>query len=331
MLAPSPAPAPLPFPWKALGLVLVGLALATWASPQTALLAGIATALLPGDPLGAWSHRASKWLLQASVVALGFSLDLKSLLRLGLHGSLFALATIAGALVLGLALGRRLGLSQRLSLLIASGTAICGGSAIAAVSMVIGASEAEIAISIGTVFLLNAVALYLFPFVGHQLGLSQTAFGLWAGIAIHDISSVVGAALSYGPQALATATAVKLARTLWIVPLTLVLALRPSWGGAVEAAAPTAGAPRRATVTIPWFIGLFLAASWSRNASPAVAAHAPELAALAGRVMVLVLFLIGHSLNHAKLKAVGWRTLGLGLALWSLISLGTLWMVLALR
>jgi len=302
--------------WKALTLAAAALALAAWASPQAALVAGIAAALLPGRPPGPWAAKTAQWLMQASVVALGFSLDLPTILRLGLHGSLLAAATIAAAQWLGQVLGRRLGLGRNTRLLISAGTAICGGSAIAAVSAVIAATEAEIAVSIGAVFLLNAAALYLFPLMGHHLGLKQAQFGLWAGVAIHDISSVVGAGMSYGPQALATATAVKLARTLWIVPLTLGLAWRQRRTAQAE------GGPTK--LALPWFIALFLAAAWARGAMPAVAALAPWLAKAAGRGMVLVLFLVGNSLNYTKLKAVGWRALALGVALWALISAGSL-------
>ena len=198
--------------------------LVLWASPPTALVAGILFALLIGHPFAHWNHNVTKWLLQICVVLLGFGMNLPVVLRLGLNGSVFAAATIGATLLLGWWVGRRLALDKKTTTLISVGTAICGGSAIAAVSSVIAASEAEIAVSIGTIFLLNAVALYIFPLAGHLLHLSQAQFGLWAGVAIHDISSVVGAGMSYGPDALATATAVKLSRTLWIVPLTLALA-----------------------------------------------------------------------------------------------------------
>ena len=209
---------------KITGLVVVAVSLMLWASPPAGLAAGILFALLIGQPLGHWNHKVTKWLLQSCVVLLGFGMNLPVVIRLGINGSLFAAATIGITLLAGYWLGRKLKLDNKTSALIAVGTAICGGSAVAAISSVIAASEAEIAVSIGTVFL-----LYVFPLAGHLLHLSQAQFGLWAGVAIHDLSSVVGAGLSYGPDALMTATAVKLSRTLWILPLTLALAF--SFGG----------------------------------------------------------------------------------------------------
>jgi len=210
-------------------------------------------------------------------------MNLPAVLRLGLNGSLFAAATICATLLLGWWVGRWLALDRKTTTLISVGTAICGGSAIAAVSSVIGASEAEIAVSIGTVFLLNAVALYVFPLTGHLLHLSQAQFGLWAGVAIHDISSVVGAGLSYGPEALQTATAVKLSRTLWIVPLTLAIAfgfnrLKPAGAGVEDYRRS-----KKIKIAVPWFIGLFLLASLLRSYVPAIAAWSPPLSEIAHR------------------------------------------------
>src|SRR6516162_1490234 len=203
-----------------IAFAILALALVAWGSPPLALVAGMIFALFFGAPFPSHGPRLSKTLLQVCVVLLGFSMNLPVVLRAGLNGSLFAVATIGTTLVLGFWLGGRLALNSKTSALISAGTAICGGSAIAAVGSVIAVTEAEIAVAIGTVFLLNAAALYLFPLAGHALHLSQTEFGLWAGVAIHDISSVVGAAMSYGSGSLETATAVKLSRTLWIAPLT---------------------------------------------------------------------------------------------------------------
>jgi len=307
-------------------LVIVAAALLLWASPPTALVGGILFALLIGHPFAHSINKAATWLLQICVVCLGFGMNLPDVLRLGLHGSLFAAATIGTNLLLGHWLGRRFGLDQKTSILISAGTAICGGSAIAAVSSVIAASEAEIAVSVGTVFLLNAVALYVFPLAGHALHLSQAEFGLWAGVAIHDISSVVGAGLNYGPEALATATAVKLSRTLWIVPLTLVLAF--NWGRRHALAAPVASsAPRRRgklQIAVPWFMAFFLLASLLRSYVPAVAVWSPPISDLARRGMILVLFLIGSSLSLHAVRAVGWRTIMVGLMLWIFISITAL-------
>jgi uncharacterized integral membrane protein (TIGR00698 family) len=293
--------------------ILLALALVFWNEPPLALLAGLAFALLFEVPFAAQRAALTKLLLQTCVVLLGFGMDLPVVLRAGVNGSVFAAATIGTTLLLGWWLGRKLRLGAKTSVLISAGTAICGGSAIAAVSPVIAASEAEIAVSIGAVFLLNAVALYIFPLAGHWLHLSGPEFGLWAGVAIHDISSVVGAALSYGPDALATATAVKLSRTLWIVPLVLALAF---WFGRKNSANPG----QSAKVAVPWFIGLFLAASLLRSRVPVVTAWSPMIAEVARRGMTLVLFSIGTSLSVGALRKVGWRMVAAGLGLWVFIS-----------
>lgn len=305
-------------------LAATAAALVLWASPPVALVSGILFALVLGHPFPHWNRRVSKWLLQGCVVLLGFGMDLPTLLHLGLNGSLFAAATITATLALGWWLGRRLTLDRTTTALVSVGTAVCGGSAIAAVSSVIAASEAEIALSLGTVFLLNAVALCLFPIAGHLLHLSQAQFGLWAGVAIHDISSVVGAGVSYGAEALQTATAVKLSRTLWIIPLSLAFAL--AWKR--RPASPSA---QKAKIAIPWFIGLFLLASLLRSFVPAIATHAPELSAIARRGTIVVLFLIGTALSVRALRAVGWRAVAAGATLWLFISLASLAAILALH
>ncbi|HEV2329945.1 MAG TPA: putative sulfate exporter family transporter [Verrucomicrobiae bacterium] len=320
----SPGPAR---PIKILALIGIAICLVLWASPPAALAAGILFALLIGHPLAQWNHKITKWLLQICVILLGFGMNLQVVLRLGLNGSLFAATTICATLVLGFWLGRKLKLDGKTSALISAGTAICGGSAIAAVSSVIGATESEIAVSIGSIFLLNAVALYVFPAIGHLLHLSQGQFGLWAGVAIHDISSVVGAGLSYGTVALNTATAVKLSRTLWIVPLTLGLAFACGKNMAAPLAmTPQCGIPARnkTKISVPWFIGLFLLASLTRSCFPVVANCSPEISAFARRGMILVLFLIGTSLSLRAVKAVGWRTATVGLLLWIFISSSSL-------
>ena len=307
---------------RVVALVVVATGLILWASPPTALVAGILFALLIGHPFAHWNNKATKWLLQICVVLLGFGMNLPAVLRLGFDGSLFAATSIGATLLLGRWLGRRLALNSRTSLLVSAGTAICGGSAIAAVSSVIGASEAEIAVSIGTIFLLNAVALYVFPLAGHILHLSQAQFGLWAGVAIHDISSVVGAGLSYGHDALQTAIAVKLSRTLWIVPLTLVIAFRLSRHKKMA----VDGSPRAKhfKISAPWFIGFFLLASLLSSYVPTISGWAPHFSEIGRRGMILVLFLIGTSLSVRALRAVGWRTVASGLTLWLFISIGSL-------
>lgn len=317
--------------FRVLALAVVAAGLALWASPPAALVAGILFALVIGHPFAHWNHHLTKWLLQFCVVLLGFGMDLPVVLRLGMKGSLFAAVTIGTTLALGWWLGQKLKLDWKTSALISTGTAICGGSAIAAVSSVIAATEAEIAVSVGTIFLLNAVALYVFPLVGHLLHLSQAQFGLWAGVAIHDISSVVGAGLSYGTDALNTATAVKLSRTLWIVPVTLALALSIGRVRAAPAGADHPSRERKAKVTVPWFIGLFLLASLTRSFIPAVSTWSPVISGWARHGMILVLFLVGTSLSLRALRAVGWRTVTAGFALWMFISLSSLLAIVCLR
>lgn len=294
-------------------------------------MAGVLFALVIGHPFAHWNSKGTKVLLQFCVVLLGFGMDLPVVLRLGAKGSAFAAATIGATLALGWWIGRRLKLDWKTSSLISAGTAICGGSAIAAVSTVIAATEAEIAVSVGTVFLLNAVALYLFPAIGHLLHLSQAQFGLWAGVAIHDISSVVGAGLSYGPDSLNTAMAVKLSRTLWIVPLTLGLAFTLGRNRRVAAGAEHPLLGHKSRVAIPWFIALFLLASLTRSCLPAVAAWSPTISAGAHRGMILVLFLVGTSLSLRALRAVGWRTVTAGFLLWMFISISSLLAILCLQ
>jgi uncharacterized integral membrane protein (TIGR00698 family) len=307
---------------RVFALVAVAAGLILWASPPTALAAGILFTLLIGHPFAHRNHEVTKWLLQICVVLLGFGMNLPAVLRLGMDGSLFAATTIGATLLLGRWLGRRLALDSKTSLLVSAGTAICGGSAIAAVGSVIGASEAEIAVSIGTIFLLNAIALYAFPVAGHFLHLSQAQFGLWAGVAIHDISSVVGAGLSYGRESLQTAIAVKLSRTLWIVPLTLAIAFR--LGRKNKRGDDGTSRAKPLKLSAPWFIGFFLLASLLSSYVPTVSGWAPHLSGIARCGMTLVLFLIGTSLSVRALRAVGWRTVAGGLTLWLFISVGSL-------
>ena len=315
-------------PFRIAAMIIVAAALLPWASPPAALVAGILFALVIGHPFAHWNHQITKWLLQLCVVLLGFGMDLPVVLRLGWNGSLFAAVSIGATLLLGGWLGEKLKLDRKTSTLISAGTAICGGSAIAAVSSVIAATETEIAVSIGTVFLLNAAALYVFPVAGHLLHLSPAQFGLWAGVAIHDISSVVGAGLSYGNDAVNTATAVKLSRTLWIVPLTLAIALKTRGKDRLKHPERTLGKRIR---HVPWFIGFFLLASLMRSCFPGVAEWSPHISSAARHGMIVVLFLIGTSLSLQALRTVGWRTIVTGLTLWIFISAGSLLAILYLK
>ena len=292
--------------------------LTPYASPGIALALGLVLALVLGNPYPRLVKKTSKPLLQISVVLLGFGMNLNAIATAARHGFFLALATILLTFFLGAALRRLLHLQRSTATLLSAGTAICGGSAIAAVALAIGAAEAEISVAMGTVFLLNAVALYLFPVLGHALGLSQVQFGTWSGIAIHDVSSVVGAASAYGAEALQTATAVKLSRTLWIIPVALIagMTLRPARAPSEKAA--------QARVTIPWFIGLFVLASVASTYLAFFHQVAPMLQLAAKTSMTLTLFLIGVSLSRVSLKAVGVRPILQGLALWLVISVVSL-------
>jgi uncharacterized integral membrane protein (TIGR00698 family) len=280
--------------------------LTPWASPPIALFLGLVIALTIGHPLLALNSTASKLLLQISVVGLGFGMNLGNVLAAGRQGFLFTLATIVGTLLLGFVVGRAMGIKPTTTHLISSGTAICGGSAIAAVAPVVEASDQELSVALGTVFILNSIALFIFPLIGHALGMTQPQFGVWAAIAIHDTSSVVGAAAKYGSEALGIATTVKLTRALWIVPLTVGTALLFR--------------KKAARIAIPWFILWFVVASMARTYLPVGASLWPILVAGAKIGLTVTLFLIGAGLSRNSLAAVGVRLLLLGVTLWIAIS-----------
>ena len=300
--------------------------LTPWASPPLALTAGTTLALVCGHPFPHLGRAASSRLLQVCVVLLGFGMDLPVVLKAGANGASFAALTIAATLALGGWLGKRMGVLPKTSALISAGTAICGGSAIAAVGSVIGAAEGEITVAMGTVFILNAVALYLFPVLGHVLHLNQVQFGTWAGVAIHDISSVVGATSRYGLGALQTATAVKLSRALWIIPVALgaTYVFHPGAARGEDGAAPS----RRPKIAVPWFVGFFLLASVLRSYVPGVVRAAPALSQAATVGLTLTLFLIGAGLSAQTLRRVGWRPLLQGVILWVFISVASLGIVM---
>ena len=296
--------------------VFVGLllfCLTPWCSPPVALALGLALALTIGHPFR--TAPITKLLLQISVVGLGFGMNLGKVLEAGRAGVVFTIATIFATLLLGWLLGRLMRISRGTAHLISSGTAICGGSAIAAVGPVIGATDEEMSVSLATVFVLNAVALFVFPAVGRAMELTPAQFGVWAAIAIHDTSSVVGAATSFGGEALQIATTVKLARALWIVPLTIATAF--------------AFHRRSAKIAIPWFILFFLVAAMIRTNLPEPAFAWEFLVRLARLGLTITLFLIGASLSRRSVASVGVRPLLLGVLLWIVISAAGLWGVRA--
>jgi len=307
--------------FAALGAYAAGIlfCFSPWASPGLALGLGLVFALALDNPYRDRGGRYVRALLQVSVVLLGFGVDIGLLLRAGMHGLAFAAVSIAATFALGHALARYLAVERKASLLISAGTAICGGSAIAALGSAVGADHGEMSVAMGTVFLLNAVALFLFPPLGHLLGLSQEQFGTWAGIAIHDVSSVAGAGAAYGADALRTATVVKLSRVLWIVPVTLI---------AARFVPHTAAS--RARLPVPWFIVGFLLASLAGSLVPVMAAWTPLLIRAARIGFAVTLFCIGASLSRSALKAVGYRPLLQGVLLWVAVSAASLWAVMGL-
>jgi uncharacterized integral membrane protein (TIGR00698 family) len=285
-----------------------------WASPPIALALGLALALTLGHPFASRNSKATKLLLQTSVVLLGFGMNLQKVVEAGRTGFVFTIVTIVGTLILGFLLGRAMNISRTTAHLISSGTAICGGSAIAAVGPVVNATDEEMSVALGTVFILNSIALFIFPMIGHRLGMTQQQFGVWAAIAIHDTSSVVGAAAKYGADALQIATTVKLTRALWIVPVTLATALFFK--------------RKSAKVTIPWFILWFVIASVLRTYIAAPAEIWSTLTMLAKIGLTVTLFLIGAGLSRKSIAAVGARPLILGILLWIAISSVSLFAVL---
>lgn len=319
-----------PLFWLLLVIIASGFWL-TWISPPVALLLGLGFALTTDHPYRQESSKAMKWLLQASVVGLGFGMNITSVLKAGQTGFGFTVASIAGTLGLGLLLGKILGVQQKASQLIAVGTAVCGGSAIAAVAPVIEAEDAEISVALGTVFVLNAVALFVFPPLGTALGLTQEQFGIWAAIAIHDTSSVVGAASKYGAEALSIATTVKLSRALWIIPITLgaafvVLRKQRTMTSVIHSPLATDASPKTA-IHLPYFIGFFIVASLINTFIPGASVLGLLLVPIAKIGLSLTLFLIGAGLSRQMLVSVGLKPLLQGLVLWIAISLAALWAV----
>jgi uncharacterized integral membrane protein (TIGR00698 family) len=297
---------------KILFVLALVLSLTGILSPPVALLSGILFGLLFAHPYAQPSRTAARVLLQVSVVALGFGMNLFEVLKAGRNGFLYTALGILFAFLAGTALAKLLQVRGNTSFLITTGTAICGGSAIAAIGPIVQANEEEMAVSLGTVFILNSVALLIFPSIGNALHLSQSQFGLWAALAIHDTSSVVGAATKYGPQALIVGTTVKLARALWIVPLALV----------------TAAVKRhRAQIQFPWFILFFVFAALANTYLPAQHSATKTFFTLGRFGLTATLFLIGTGISRRTLKEVGWRPLLQGVLLWVAVGLTSLYFI----
>lgn len=283
-----------------------------WLTPPVALFLGLAFALLCGQAHPKFNKKTSKYLLQYSVVGLGFGMNLHAALASGKEGMEFTILSVVGTMLIGWFIGRKvLKVDRDTSYLISSGTAICGGSAIAAVGPVLRAKDSEMSVALGTIFVLNAIALFVFPIIGHWLGMSQHEFGTWAAIAIHDTSSVVGAGAAYGEEALKVATTIKLTRALWIIPLAFVTSFLFKSKGQ--------------KVSIPWFIFFFILAM---VVNTYLLAGAPQVGQIINHIarkgLTITLFFIGASLSRDVLKSVGVKPLVQGVLLWMVISLGTL-------
>ena len=286
--------------------------LSSWVTPPVVLFIGLVFALLCGQAYPTFNKKVSKKLLQYSVIGLGFGMNLQASLASGKEGMLFTIISVIGTLLIGMFIGCKiLKLNRNTSYLISSGTAICGGSAIAAVGPIIKAKDTDMSMALATVFILNAIGLFLFPILGHWLGLTQQEFGTWAAIAIHDTSSVVGAGAAYGEEALQVATTIKLTRALWIIPLALVTSVIFRSEGK--------------KISIPWFILFFIVAMLINTY---FLADYPEIgkfiAGLARKGLIITMFFIGASLSVDVIKSVGIRPLLQGILLWIIISTASL-------
>ena len=284
----------------------------SWVTPPVALFLGLVFALLCGQAYPKFNKKVSKKLLQYSVVGLGFGMNLHASLASGKEGMMFTIISVIGTMIIGMFIGRKiLKVNRDTSYLISSGTAICGGSAIAAVGPVIKAKDSDMSVALATIFVLNAIALFIFPVLGGWLGLTQQEFGTWAAIAIHDTSSVVGAGAAYGEEALQVATTIKLTRALWIIPLALATSVIFKNGGK--------------KISIPWFILWFIVAillnTYVLDSVPEVG---KAISGLARKGLVITMFFIGASLSIDVLKAVGVKPLLQGVLLWLVISIGSL-------
>lgn len=289
-------------------------------SPPISLALGLILAFSLGNPFLAETNRYNKIILRGSVILLGFGMNLTSVLKAGQDGVVMTIVTIFGTLLLGYTIGKLLKINGKTSALISSGTAICGGSAIAAVAPAIRADADETSVSLGTVFILNSIAIFLFPIIGHALNLTDNQFGIWAAVAIHDTSSVVGASQAFSAEAQQIATTVKLARALWIAPIAFMFAYfyRPKHG------------ETKISEMIPWFIFLFLIATVIRTyATDFIPTYIFEtLVLIAKKGLTITLFLIGSSLSFGMIKKVGVKPMIQGVSLWIIISVVSLFAVL---
>ena len=296
---------------KILFIILAALCFSPVVSPPIALFLGIIFVNIFGQVFNA--DKIIKIVLQVSIVGLGFGINLKQALQAGSEGFLFTVFSITLIVVLGIVLGYIFRIDKIITQLISFGTAICGGSAIAAIAPILKADGKQTSVSLGIIFLLNALALFIFPEIGQYFHLSQNQFGIWSAIAIHDTSSVVGAASKYGHEALQTATTVKLARALWIIPISFMLSFLNKSGGKIK---------------IPYFIGFFVLAILVNSYFPAIKEVTDYVVDFSKSSLKVALFLIGTGLSFQNLKNIGIKPLLLGIILWVVISVISLFAVL---
>lgn len=296
------------FPFMALGID-------DFISPALALFAGLVFAFIFPMPFPVFNKKSSKYLLQASVVGLGFGMNVTTALKSGAEGMMFTVVSVIGVMVAGVLIGYWMHLNRKTSYLISSRTAICGGSAIAAVGPVLNADDHEMAVSLGVIFILNAIALFIFPPIGHYFEMSQAQFGTWAAIAIHDTSSVVGAGDAYGREACEIATLIKCTRALWIIPLAFatMFVFRDKSGS---------------KIAIPWFIFLFVFAMVINTYCGIPAAVSDMIVYISKKALVVTLFFIGAGLSLSMVKKVGVRPLLLAVLLWIIIGVGSFFVVM---
>ncbi|MFC4095872.1 YeiH family protein [Euzebyella saccharophila] len=295
-------------------ILLAILILTGWVGSPIALLAGFGFSLLFDNPFKRFCHKSIQLLLKVSVVGLGFGMFINETIEAGKEGFLLTFLSILLTVSLGFLLTKLLGLDKKLGHLITSGTSICGGSAIAAISPVINARSKAISIALAVVFLLNSIALFVFPAVGHFFGLNQHQFGLWCAVAIHDTSSVVGAALEYGDEALQVATTVKLSRMLWILPLSVLsMFVFKAKGEKIKA---------------PYFILFFIGAIIINSYHLLPETLTKTLVITSKHLLLLTLFLVGSTISISELKQTGIRPLVMASSLWIFISVLSLGLII---
>lgn len=286
--------------------------LSPWGNSTLALFFGVTLAFLNGNPYTSFTKKYTSQLLQISVVGLGAGMNLKVIAIVGFHGIGHTVISIFFTILVGYFLFKVFQQKKIISLLITVGTAICGGSAIAAIGPIVYADDESMSLSLAVIFILNAIALFTFPFLGHFFSLTEHQFGLWSALAIHDTSSVVGASMQYGKEALQYATTVKLARALWIIPISLILAF---------------SIRSKSKIKIPWFIFGFILTAALATWFPILKTPSMWLSQISKKFLILTLFFIGINLNFNSLKKIGFGPLLFGFILWIIVGSSSLWAI----